>query len=149
MGYTTDFEGCVKTDRPMEDEVVNLINGLAKTRRMKRKVDTKYGTEGEFYFDPNSEDYVPDWDNSNVIDCNNPPRTQPSLWLQWRVREDKQTIEWDGGEKFYGYVEWMEYLINAILAPKGYIVNGEIYWSGEEVRDNGIIVVKDNIVSTK
>ena len=40
----------------------------------------------------------------------------------------------------------MEYLIDKILEPAGYIVNGSIFWSGEEVRDNGTLIVEDNKV---
>ena len=145
MGYTTEFDGCVKTDKPVVEEIFSLINGLSKTRRMKRKM-TGFGVEGEFYYDPESTNYGQDYDSKDVIDSNTPPSTQPGLWLQWKMKEDKQTIEWDGGEKFYAYIEWMEYIIKQILAPAGYIVNGEIAWSGEEVRDNGVIVVENNYV---
>ena len=64
MGYTTDFRGSVKTDKPVDEETYNLLVGL------------------------NAEH-------------NYPPRTQPGLWMQWKIQEDHQTIEWDGGENFY------------------------------------------------
>ena len=143
MGYTTNFEGSFLIDKPLDDETFNLINGLANTRRMKRGgLDEKYGVEGEFYIGD-------DEDNPKegvVLGHNTPPSTQPGLWLQWIVMSDRRTIEWDGGEKFYDYVEWLQYIIDKILEPKGYVVNGEVFYSGEEVRDNGTIVVKDNIV---
>ena len=122
MGYTTDFDGEVKTDRPVDDKTYELINGLNRTRRMKRKIEG-YGVEGEFYFNPDSNSCGQDWDDPTIVDSNNPPRTQPGLWMQWKMNSDKQTIEWDGGEKFYDYIEWMVYLIDKILAPKGYKVN--------------------------
>jgi hypothetical protein len=56
-------------------------------------------------------------------------------------------IEWDGGEKFYDYVEWLEYIINNFLAPKGYVLNGECPYQGEDSDDVGKIVVKDNVVT--
>ena len=148
MGYTTDFDGEVKTDRPVDDKTYELINGLNRTRRMKRKIEG-YGVEGEFYVDPDPLSCGQDFENPNVIDSNNPPSTQPGLWLQWKMMDDRQTIEWDGGEKFYAYTDWMEYIIDKILAPAGYKVNGTIAWSGEEVGDNGEIIVVDNIVTVR
>jgi len=145
MGYTTDFDGCFKIDRPLDDETFNLINGLANTRRMKRDLDTKYGEEGEFYYKPDSNDFGQENDD-NIIDYNMPPKTQPGLWLQWIVLDDHQTIEWDGGEKFYDYIEWIEYLINKILGPRGYKINGEVYWQGEDPNDRGKIEITDNLV---
>ena len=100
MGYTTNFEGNVKTDKPVSKEIYDLINGLAKTRRMKRNI-TGFGVEGEFYYDPKSFAVCgQSWDDNTIEDSNKPPRTQPSLWLQWVVQPDRHTIEWDGSEKF-------------------------------------------------
>jgi hypothetical protein len=58
-------------------------------------------------------------------------------------------IEWDGGEKFYNYTEWLVYLINKILKPNGYVLNGVVQWQGEEVGDVGEIFVEDNKVFTQ
>jgi hypothetical protein len=55
-------------------------------------------------------------------------------------------IEWDTGEKFYSYIEWLEYIIYNFLAPKGYVLNGSVEWYGEDRADVGTIVVKSNIV---
>jgi hypothetical protein len=55
-------------------------------------------------------------------------------------------IEWDCGEKFYNYTEWLVYLIHKVLAPNGYILNGVVEYSGEEMGDVGEIVVVDNRV---
>jgi len=147
MGYTTSFRGSVKTNKPVDDETFNLINGLATTRRMKRNL-TGYGVEGEFYYNPDSKEMGQE-DTPDIIDDNKPPRTQPSLWLQWVMCDDKQTIEWDGNEKFYEYTRWMRYIINSILEPRGYVVNGKIDWNGEEAGDYGVLVVKNNTVSVK
>lgn len=73
----------------------------------------------------------------------------PGIWCQWIPTEDGKCLEWDEGEKFYNYVEWLEYLIKEFLAPKGYVLNGEVEWTGEENGDIGLIIVKDNIVTTK
>jgi hypothetical protein len=54
-------------------------------------------------------------------------------------------IEWDKGEKFYDYVPWIRYLAKW-LGSQGYLLNGSVTWAGEERRDIGTIVIKDNDV---
>lgn len=71
---------------------------------------------------------------------------QPGLWCQWRPNDTGTAIEWDEGEKFYDYIEWIEYLVAHFLAPWGYRLEGEVYWDGEETDDRGIIRIKDNVV---
>lgn len=145
MGYTTDFIGRFKLDRKLDDETLKLLKGLANTRRMKRRVDEKkYGVEGEFYIDGDG-DFGQDVD-ATVIDQNEPPKTQPGLWCQWIPTGNGQYIEWDGNEKFYNYVEWLEYLIDRILKPRGYALNGCVAWQGEEFTDRGTIDVVNNRV---
>ena len=78
------------------------------------------------------------------MDYNAPPRTQPSLWLQWVVTKDRLHIKWDNGDKFYNYVDWIEYIINKILKPRGYALNGKVRWKGEEEEDIGRIYVTNN-----
>lgn len=144
MGYTTDFSGTLKLNKQLTLDDKTFLEKLASTRRMARNVDPKYGVEGEFYVE-STDDFGQGRDD-NIIDYNVPPKTQPSLWLQWVPTEDGWGLEWDGGEKFYNYVEWLQYLIDKVLGPKGYILNGEIEWGGEDREDMGKIYVKNNII---
>lgn len=145
MGYTTEFKGTFKLDRKASEEVTRLLKGLNETRRMKRNVDEdKYGIEGEFYF--NHDDFFGQTHEDNIIDYNEPPRTQPGLWCEWRLNEDGVTIEWDGAEKFYSYAEWLTYIINKVLKPHDYVLNGKTYWQGEDPDDIGTIEVINNEV---
>jgi hypothetical protein len=73
----------------------------------------------------------------------------PGFYCQWVPTEDGWGLEWDGGEKFYNYVEWLEHLIKKFFVPWGVKLNGEIEWEGEESGDLGKIIVKDNVVTTK
>ena len=143
MGYTTDFEGEFKVDKPVDEDTYKLLRGLQETRRIKRSdLPEQYGIDGEFY-------YEEDNDISNkgkIVNYNTPPNTQPGLWMQWEIQEDKQTIEWDGNEKFYDYIEWIKYIIDRILAPRGYVLNGEVEWQGEDREDIGTIQVENNKV---
>jgi hypothetical protein len=144
MGYSTDFYGSFVTDKPVDDETYNLLYGLATTRRMVRNVDPIYGVDGEFYID-GMGDYGQDRDAS-IVDYNRPPRTQPGLWCQWLIQEDRRTIEWDGGEKFYEYDNWIRYIVAEILEPRGYILNGRVKWQGEYREDYGEIRIENNRV---
>lgn len=142
MGYTTNFHGSFELDRPVDDATYALLHGLATTRRMKRKLGPEYGVDGEFYVD-SKEDFgqthTPD-----IVNFNCPPSTQPGLWCHWLISSDRMSIEWDGGEKFYDYVEWLKYIIDNILHPRGYVLNGQVSWQGEDAEDMGIIRVDSN-----
>lgn len=128
-----------------------------------------YGKDGEFFVKDDGN-YGQSTDRS-IIDYNTPPgqlgyydktmswnerweenqkRTkeglcQPSLWCQWIIN-DNHELEWDGGEKFYSYVEWLKYLITNFFQPWGVLLNGEIEWAGEDKNDRGKIVVTNNKV---
>lgn len=128
--------------------------------KLREKVELPAGIEGEFYV--GSPANMGQNRCESIIDFNRPPTTQPGLWCNWTVGdiyetplseallEEKgvaQTIVWDEGEKFYNYVEWLEYLIKSFLIPWGYTLNGEVQWRGEDWSDNGTISVTDNVVT--
>jgi hypothetical protein len=150
MGYSTDFEGEFYIDRPVDEETYKLLSGLNETRRMKRAgLGKKYGEDGEFYCEDTADHGQTDNpSHGSIIDYNTPPGKQPGLWCQWQIQEDRQTIKWDGGEKFYDYVEWIKYLIDRILEPRGYKLNGEVDWYGEDRSDVGRIKIQNNKVLT-
>ena len=144
MGYTTNFRGRINLDKPLDDETYNFLVKLSKTRRMKRNLPPKYGIEGEYFVDGEGsfgQDNTPD-----VIDHNTPPSTQPGLWCGWVPTEDRKGIEWDGNEKFYSSDKWMDYIINRILKPKGYVGHGVIEAQGEDMGDHWWLHVRNNKV---
>jgi hypothetical protein len=152
MGYTTDFSGAFQLDRELTDAQVEYLLKFSNTRRMKRdplslevlpdplreKVGLPIGKDAEFYVDDS---------NMGVLEINYPPSTQPGLWCQWIVGDDNQTICWDGGGKFYNYVEWLEYIIENFLKRWDYTLNGEVGFQGEEFEDRGTIKVVDNAIT--
>lgn len=69
----------------------------------------------------------------------------PGYWCDW-VATSSKTIGWDGAEKFYDYDEWLVYIIKHFLEPNGILLNGEVYWEGEESDDFGILLAEDNRV---
>lgn len=164
MGYDTDFSGEFKLNRKLNKKVKTLINGISQTRRMKRDVEKlakrlkiskkkcieKYGSDGEFYFDPKDINNLGQNKTEDIIDYNMPPGRQPSLWCQWCYDENSKSICWDGGEKFYDYIEWIKYIVEYIIKPqKIYKLNGVVTWYGEEETDKGTITIKDNEISIK
>lgn len=158
MGYTTEFSGEFTISPPLSSDQVKYINRFSSTRRMQRDskiastfadplrlaVKLPIGKEGEFYVGDGSN-YGQEKDHS-VIDYNRPPATQPGLWCQWIVSEDGKGLHWDGGEKFYDYVEWLEYMIKHFFTPWKRKINGRVRFRGEEFDDVGSIVCKNNKV---
>lgn len=130
-----------------------------KPEKDNRTPDEIYGVDGEFFAmdDGNSGQKSDD----SIIDYNTPPGQvgygdknqrrakeglcQPGLWCQWIIN-GKNELQWDGGEKFYSYIEWLQYLITNFFQPWGVLLNGEIEWEGEESSDRGKIVVTDNTI---
>jgi hypothetical protein len=145
MGYTTEFQGKFEFNKVLDDATYNMLYGLANTRRMARKIDKKYGVEGEFYF--NDLENLGQDHETGVIDYNKPPKTQPSLWCQWTPTKDKKYLQWDQNEKFYEYIKWLQYIIDKILKPKKYKLNGMVSWRGEHFDDTGTITVKNNKIT--
>ena len=154
MGYSTDFTGQWELSRPLTDDEANYLNKFADTRRMKRDVEKlkeyhkgehglngDYGIEGEYFVGGGG--FAGQDDEDSVIDFNHPPSTQPGLWCQWNVI-DNQFIEWDGSEKFYNYIEWIEYIVKNFLSKWDVKLNGEVEWQGEDKEDVGKIVIQDN-----
>lgn len=158
MGYTTDFNGSLKFNKPVEKWIVEYLDKFNKTRRMKRDPEKikeifpdwkeqcfngNLGVDGEFFV--GGLGYYGQGGDASVLDHNRPAETQPGLWCQWII-DGEGNLVWDEGEKFYDYLEWLEYLINNIFEPLGYVLNGQIEFQGEEYDDFGIIDVEDNIV---
>jgi len=144
MGYTTDFRGSFKFNKTLSPKMLDYLTKFNETRRMARNVDNAFGTEGEFYVFGSG--FMGQNDESNVIDCNREPKTQPGLWCKWTPSDDGTELEWDGSEKFYYYTEWLFYLINKIIAPNGYVLYGEVDYRGEDFDDHGTIEVRDNVI---
>jgi hypothetical protein len=164
MGYTTDFSGSFQLNRPATVQEKNYLDNLSRTRRMKRDVEKLheiykgehgnpfaktreeiYGNEGGYFVGAGG--HAGQDHDASIINYNSSPLNQPGLWLQWVLNEDGTQLEWDGGEKFYNYVEWLKYLIDDFFQPWGIKLNGEVEWVGEDCSDFGKIVVTDNKVN--
>lgn len=156
MGYTTDFTGRIYFSKPLTEDQVAYLQAFNRTRRMERNPDVAdtfadpkrlavrlpIGRDGGYFV--GSENDFGQTRDASVTDYNSPPGGQPGLWCGWTVTAEY--LEHDGGEKFYNYVEWLQYLIQNFFEPWGVRLNGEISWIGEDSDDTGIIVVTNSNV---
>src|SRR5579862_5564329 len=147
MGYSTSFAGELDLDRPLSAAHKTYLSVFSRTRRtqwdasqvqympdpVREAVDLPVGREGGYFvgyeYDGNGDE--PPF----LIDDNEPPEGQPSLWCCWTPNEDGTKLIWNGQEKFYFYCEWLEYIIDNFLQPWGYLIYGKIMWTGEDALD--------------
>lgn len=156
MGYDTNFSGEFNLDKPLTVAHKAYLEAFASSRRMIRNakltekrsdpireaVGLPVGEDGGYFVGEGG--FHGQDDGEDVVNHNSPPTDQPGLWCQWVPNELGTAIVWDEGEKFYEYIDWLEYLIQHFLAPWGYTLNGKVAWYGEENSDQGVIYVKNN-----
>lgn len=165
MGYTTDFDGEVRIDPPLNPEEIAYLRKFAGSRRMLRDLGP-YFTDGSGLFGQG--------DDPDIRDHNSPPTGQPGLWCHWVPSDDGSGIGWDGTEKFYDAETWMTYLIDTFLKPGAavqtelaspvegrhypdafarftfdHVLSGVIDAQGEDPEDRWRLVVEDNAVTTQ
>lgn len=159
MGYTTDFYGEFDLTPALSPDQVAYLQAFANTRRMKRdpskvaetpqhkllrqRAGLQKGPEGAYVlgdgeFGQNS--------SPDIVDYNMPPKGQPGLWCQWTPTDDGLRLTWDGGEKFYAYVEWLVYIRDHFLKPWGITLGGEVSWQGEDPDDRGKMIAENGTI---
>jgi hypothetical protein len=62
------------------------------------------------------------------------------------IAEDGASILPDEDESRYGLRLWLELLVEHFFKPAGYVLNGEVHWTADELDDRGSIFVKDNLI---
>lgn len=159
MGYNTEFSGEITSNICFDNETKKFIQGLSQTRRMMRdphllskrlgisyeKCIGLYGSQCQHYF--GDRGFAGQIETNDIINYNKPPASQPSLWCSWTVGDDNRSLVWNRSEKFYEYIDWMKYIVKE-LDSRGYNLNGEINWVGEESDDRGSIIVNNNRVES-
>ena len=156
MGYTTKFWGSLSVSN-LTEEQRTYINNFAETRRMHRDCNRLMEMYNGKYGHPTPESNTPEGiygkdgeffagiDDSCYIDYND-SKSQPGLWCQWVINENNE-LGWDGVEKFYNYVEWLEFLIDNFFSKWGCVLNGKIKYRGRDYSDRGYIEVIDNNIN--
>jgi len=141
MGYTTEFKGNFTITPKLNLNQIKYLNDFCYSRRMKRNIKD-FGENGEYYIGKGERGQN---EEKNIIDYNEPPITQPSLWCDWVVNEEGTSLSWNESEKFYNYVEWLSYLINNFFG-KNYLLNSSVKFQGEAFDDKGEIVIINNVI---
>lgn len=150
MGYTTEFKGQIRVEPKLSQEEIEFFTKFTETRRMECD-------QGPYYVNRGGS-FGQDSTDTGVISYNSPPSGQPGLWCQWIPTEDGQFIEWNGTEKFYNSVEWMQYLITHFFGDhpkaaeelpflKSHLLSGRIEAHGEEYGDRWVLIVENNTVT--
>ncbi len=154
MGYSTDFYGFWTITPALSLAQTDYLQKFARTRRVKRDTDAikterrlaaiglDLGVDAEYFVDVEDED-------QSIIDLNLPPGSQPSLYCQWRVNDRGDRLEHTGGEKFDGYVEWLDYLVEHFFSPWGVKIDGSVRYEGDVPIDTGIIEIIDNRIEVR
>jgi hypothetical protein len=62
------------------------------------------------------------------------------------ISEDREFIVPEEDESRHGFRLWLKLVIEHFLAPRGYVLDGEVTWEGEDRDDSGTIFVKGNRV---
>jgi hypothetical protein len=140
VDYKTEFQGCFRINKPLDESTYTFLRNFSFCERIGLDtLENKFGVEGEFYNTP----------KNHINSLNRPPRTQPNFRCNWTIAPDKQTVVWNQDKNFEDYVQWIEYIISKILAPRGYELNGIVQWRGERFDDNGTIKIENNVVNGK
>jgi len=168
MGYTTDFSGSFQLSRRLTKKERDYLETFSNTRRMARNPQRLmelykgkhgnphpddetpegiYGPKGEYF--AKDDGILGQNDDDSVLDHNSSDGSMPGLWCQWVPAGDSDEIEWDNGEKFYNYVEWIKWLIEHFFSQWKIKLNGTVNWYGEDREDTGRIIIKNNVVRTQ
>jgi len=160
MGYETEFIGEFTITPRLTPVHREYLAKFSNTRRMKRQatktvkrpdpirkaVGLPIGREAEYFV--GAEGVMGQEHTEDIVDWNDNPETQPSLWCKWNPNEDGTAIVApEYPSKFYYYKEWLKYIIVNFLDLWGYKLNGNISWQGEHEEDKGVIVVLNNEIT--
>jgi hypothetical protein len=147
MGYTTTFQGVFRLNRPLERVHYDYLKAFSGIRHIERTHQIKTlpdpvreaagidaGPQGIYYVGGDESSFL-------AKNCNALPDAQSHLsyYCDWEPTEDGTGIKWNGAEKFYCYVEWLEYLMVNFLHPWGYTLTGVVSFCGEDPRDRGTL----------
>jgi hypothetical protein len=154
MGYSTDFYGFWTLTPALSLAQTDYLKKFSRTRRVKRDpnaietdrrlaaIGLDLGVDAEYFVDTEDED-------KSIVDLNLPPGNQPSLWCKWRVNDRGDRLEHNGGEKFDGYIEWLDYLVEHFFSPWGIKINGSVRYEGDVLLDAGTIEIIDNRIEVR
>jgi hypothetical protein len=173
MGYDVDYIGHFDLNKQLTDEHAQFIKDFARTRHYLRAWKPEE-ENGIWWVDPEDK-YSPVWNDPEFleflnttkiknlekarseyttkrwgcIDYNKTNTGMPDLWCQWIPTDNNWCIIWDGGEKFYKGIKWLEFIIENYLKPWGYVLNGNVLVKdyGNNESGDGQLIVEDNKIT--
>ena len=111
MGYTTDFIGHIDIEPGLNQDEIEYLTAFSESRRYDRE-DGPYAVPGNPFAETRTGRGDIEIDRYNRV-----APGQPELWCQWEPCWSGCCFSFDGTEKFYQPVRWMEYLIEHFLRP--------------------------------
>ncbi len=152
MGYNTEFEGRFILSKRLTGAQYSYLLAFSETRRMQRNaaqalkledsareaVKLPIGIQGGYYVGDS---------NVSAMNGNKPPLGQPGLWCNWipDIGRTADSLVWNGTEKTYDSVEWINYLIQHFFKTWGIELSGHVEYFGEERSDTGKIVIRNGL----
>jgi len=169
MGYSTWFTGNLKLDKRLAPHHLAYLQAFNEAPHVRWDVELlknepdpvreavglplgEYGcyvTGHGFKYD--EYNYPPFWQDPGraetdpaYIDRECPGTPNPNCG--WRPSDDgTELIAYV--DKFWGYIEWLQYLLDHFLIPWGYVLNGKMTWQGEYEEDKGALIVEHNVIT--
>jgi len=124
MGYTVYYNGEVNVTPPLTEDHAALVNAVLN----REQTDEAQAVFAAIAADP-------------VLDL-------PFHAGLLEVSEDRVYIRPEEGESRHGVRLWLQLLLQYVLVPLGYTLNGEVLWEAEDPDDRGGIFIKDNQLET-
>ncbi len=79
--------------------------------------------------------------SNSGVDGYSPPT---DYGTDWELTKSSSGLHHNGIEKSRDNIEWLQYLLKHFFGPLGYVVQGKVFWSGEDPSDSGLIWIKDS-----
>lgn len=150
MGYTTDFLGHIDLTPGLNEAEAEYLTAFADSRRCWRP-----GGPYEVPGNPRAEEFTTDIANTVA-------EGQPGYWCQWVPCWEGCCVSFNGHEKFYDPIEWLEYLRDHFLKPGAeaaqsglecfrdftfdHRLNGVVVMNRRDTREMSAIVAVDNAI---
>ena len=122
MGYSVYYNGEVQVTPPLKEEDATLLLAIANCEQTE-------ATRAIF----------------EAIKASSEPDLPYHSGLL-EVSEDRTCILPESDESRHGLGMWLRLLVDHVLGLRGYVLNGEIWWTADDSEDRGCIYVIDNQV---
>ncbi|MEO6892250.1 MAG: hypothetical protein ABI324_24970 [Ktedonobacteraceae bacterium] len=163
MGYYTEFTGTFKFEKPLAGRHLAYLQGFNETNHyhwnpellqneldpFREAVGLPLGEHG-CYFTGNHttrghDDQAWRYWKDHPAKLGEQCPGKPYFRCGWRPGDDGTELLADL-DKFYDYVEWLQYLLDHFIVPWDYVLCGIVTWKGQDEEDIGTIIVSYNVL---